>query len=118
MHTCIIFYNSIKKIKLSENVKWDFFNANRTKLEYKRYHHSKNPPIYIISIDFTNTAKDNNDEILYLDGSLDQFLSKYPLINSTLDLPAAVNDHIYLGALRHLKREIITSLNIRLIISG
>ena len=87
-------------------------------MEYKRYLHSKNPPLYIISIDNSNVANDNNDEILYLDGSLNQFLSKYPLINSTLDLSAAVNDHIYLGALRHLKREIITSLKIRLIISG
>jgi len=106
----------VKKILSPKNVKWDFFNNNRSTLEYKKYLHLKNPPLYIISTDASTDA--HNDEILYLDGPLDQFFSKYSLLNSTFDLPAGVNEHIYLGALRHLKREIMTSLNIRLIISG
>lgn len=100
------------------NIKWDIVNENRLRLVFNEYFHVRNPPLYIISIDNAEANDKRNDDVLFLDGPIDQFLSKYYLINSTFDLPAAVNENIYLGALRHLKREIMIALNIRLVISG
>ena len=83
--------------------------------------HVKNAPLYVIDLDASAGSElsgRDSDDFVQIDGQIDAFLEKFYLVRSTLDLPAAVTDNIYLGALRHGTSEIIKCLNIKLVISG
>jgi hypothetical protein len=90
-------------------------------LSFNHLLHVRNAPLYVVDLDASEDSElsgRDSDDFVQLDGQIDAFLEQFYLVRSTLDLPAAVTNNIYLGALRHGTSEIIKCLNIKLVISG
>ena len=105
--------SSYLKIDVASDVKWKMFQKHKETLAFNKVFHKFSPPLYVVS-----TKPNLHESNVMLEGSIEQFLKKFPSINDSFDLPAAVNANIYLGALRHITPQIIKSLKIKLILSG